>query len=72
VEREISAHPEWQIPAGVLALGAVMLENHSAEVKVEGNRLFWNDETGRFVACVDADGKKHDYGFTFLNCEAIY
>jgi hypothetical protein len=48
-----------------------MLEQHAAEVKAEGNRLFWNRQTGRFVACVDADGKTHDYGFTFLNCEAV-
>jgi len=46
-----------------------MLETHAAEVKAEGNRLFWNPETQRFNACVDADGKTHDYGFTFLNCE---
>ena len=44
-----------------------MLERHAGEVKTEGNRLFWNPETQRFNACVDADGKTHDYGFTFLN-----
>ena len=35
-------------------------------------RLFWNNETGRFVSAVDIDGNSHDYGFTFLNLEAIY
>ena len=44
-----------------------MLESHAAEVKAEGNQLFWNAETQRFIACIDADGKTHDYGFTFLN-----
>ncbi len=44
-----------------------MLEHHAADVKAEGNRLFWNAETRRFNACIDADGKAHDYGFTFLN-----
>jgi hypothetical protein len=72
VERAIKAHPEWQIPGGVLSFDPAMLESHAAEVKAEGNRLFWNPETQRFNACVDADGKTHDYGFTFLNCEAIY
>ena len=48
-----------------------MLTRHAADVKAEGNRLFWNEATGRFVACVDADGKAHDYGFTFLNNEAV-
>ncbi len=72
IEREIEAHPEWQIPGGVLSLDPAMLERHAAEVKTEGNRVFWNPETQRFNACVDADGKTHDYGFTFLNLEAIY
>ncbi len=45
IEREIIAHPEWQIPRGVLSLDPAMLEHHAAEVKAEGNRLFWNPET---------------------------
>jgi uncharacterized lipoprotein YddW (UPF0748 family) len=72
VEREIRTHPEWQIPGGVLSFDPAMLESHAAEVKAEGNRVFWNPETQRFNACIDADGKTHDYGFTFLNCEAVY
>lgn len=32
---------------------------------------FWNEATGRFGACVDVDGVLHDYGYTFLNEEAI-
>jgi hypothetical protein len=40
-------------------------------VKAEGNRRFWSAATGRFVACVDADGQPHDYGFTFLNLAAV-
>ena len=72
VEREIRAHPEWQIPGGVLSFDPATLETHAAEVKAEGNRLFWNPDAQRFNACVDADGKAHDYGFTFLNLEAIY
>ena len=72
IEREIQEHPEWQIPRGVLSFDPAMLERHAAEVKNEGNRVFWNRETQRFNACVDADGKTHDYGFTFLNLEAVY
>ena len=72
VEREIQAHPEWQVPGGVLSFDPAALEDHAAEVKAEGNHLFWHPVTQRFHACVDADGKVHDYGFTFLNCEAIY
>ncbi len=72
IEREILSHPEWSIPRGVLAFDPAMLEHHAAAVKTDGNRLFWNPETGRFVACIDSENQTHDYGFTFLNCEAIY
>jgi hypothetical protein len=72
LEREIGEHPEWQVPQGALAFEPDFLKRHRQEVKQTGNRLFWNKETGRFVACVDADGKIHDYGLTFLNLEAIH
>lgn len=72
IENEILSHPEWSIPRGVLSFDPATLERHAAVVKAEGNRLFWNNQTGRFVACVDSENQTHDYGFTFLNCEAIY
>jgi uncharacterized lipoprotein YddW (UPF0748 family) len=72
LEREIQQHPEWQIPRGVLSFEPDMLEHHAEEVKTQGNRVFWNREAQRFNACVDVDGKPHDYGFTFLNLEAVY
>jgi hypothetical protein len=72
LEHEIRTHPEWNIPTGALAFEADVLDHHAAEVKAKGNKLFWNNQTGRFVACIDGDGQSHDYGFTFLNCEAIY
>jgi hypothetical protein len=72
IEREILAHPEWQIPRGVLAFAPEMLERHAADVKTTGNRMFWNGKTQRFNACIDADGNPHEYGYTFLNLEAVY
>jgi hypothetical protein len=72
IEREIEEHPEWNIPQGVLKTGPNALLKHADEVKTEGNKLFWNSETGRFAAGVDADGNREDYGFTFLNFEAVY
>lgn len=71
IEEEIAAHPEWDVPRGVLSFTPQFLRRHAAEVKAAGNRMFWNAKTGRFTAGVDADGKMHDYGFTFVNCEAI-
>lgn len=71
IEREVRQHPEWNMPGGVLALDPDFLLKHAEEVKREGNRLFWNPRTRRY-APIDADGKMHDYGFTFLNLEAVY
>ena len=41
------------------------------QVKDYGTKRFWNAQTGRF-GTVDLDGSMHDYGWTFLNNEAIY
>ncbi|MBI5095267.1 MAG: hypothetical protein HZB26_22885 [Candidatus Hydrogenedentes bacterium] len=71
IERDILAHPEWDIPRGVLAFDPNELEAHAARVKKTGNKLFWNAKTQRFACAVDVDGVAHDYGFTFLNLEAV-
>jgi len=72
IERGIHEHPEWNIPTGVAAFDPDMLMKHAADVKAVGNKLFWNPKTGRFIPGIDADGKTHDYGMTFLSLEAIY
>jgi len=72
IERDIRQHPEWNVAISESAFDPDMLTKHAAEVKAEANKLFWNPKTGRFVPGIDADGKMHDYGMTFLNLEAIY
>lgn len=72
LESEIRMHPEWNIPAGPLKFSPEELTLHAREVKETGNRIFWNPATMRFVACIDDNGQKYDYGFTFLNLEAVY
>lgn len=72
LESEIRKHPEWNIPSGSLAFSPEELALHAREVKEMGNRIFWNSDTMRFVACIDESGEKHDYGFTFLNLEAVF
>lgn len=44
---------------------------HAALVKDCFNSTFWSSETGRFIACIDADGTRWDPGLTFLNTEAL-
>lgn len=35
------------------------------------NQAFWDERAGRYIGCIDRDGQRHDYGFTFINLEAI-
>jgi len=71
LEDEVAAHPEWAMPAGPLALDSTDLRQEAQAVKDYAGKLFWNEQTGRFVAGIDRDGQAHDYGFTFVNCEAV-
>lgn len=43
----------------------------SERTRVLYNQTFWDDEVGRYIGAVDIDGVRHDYGFTFLNMEAM-
>ncbi|MCC6123527.1 MAG: hypothetical protein IT426_01045 [Pirellulales bacterium] len=70
LEERIAAHPEWNVAAGADAFDAADLRRHAGEVKEYGGKRFWNAETGRF-GTVDLEGRMHDYGFTFLNNEAV-
>jgi hypothetical protein len=69
LEEAIAAHPEWNI-ARQDAFDPVDLRRQAQEVKDHGGRRFWNETTGRF-GTRDLDGNLHDYGFTFLNNEAV-
>lgn len=39
--------------------------------KEKFNEMFWSEEKGRYIACVDADGRYVDYGLTFHNFEIL-
>ncbi len=72
IERYIESHPELGIEPPDEAHSAQALLAHAEEVCERARNLFWNPATGRFVACVDREGVPHDYGFTFVNLEAIH
>ena len=72
LEKDIADHPEWNIPEGTLVLDGGFLINHAAEVREYGTKAFWNPVTKRYTTGLDADGKSYDYGFTFMNLEAMY
>lgn len=71
LEEQIAAHPQWCVATGADAFDPADLRRHAEEVREYGTERFWNDETGRF-GTVDLEGNLHDYGFTFLNNEAVY
>jgi hypothetical protein len=71
-EQAIRDNPAWAVPISARAFNPDDLRTHAAAVKTEANRLFWKEETGRFVACIDKNGAAHDYGLTFLNLDAIW
>jgi hypothetical protein len=70
MEDAIIKHPEWCVARGADAFDPADLRHHAGEVRDYGTHRFWNEKTGRF-GTVDLDGVLHDYGFTFLNNEAI-
>ena len=72
LERALGAHPEWNLAPAEGALAADRLDALADAVRGDFRRRFWNAETGRFIGWIDADGGRHDFGFTFLNTEAVH
>lgn len=72
IEEAIHLNPGWNIPLGSIQFDPQQLCQHARQIKETANRLFWNKQNGRFIACIDQNGNKHDYGFTFLNLDAIW
>jgi hypothetical protein len=69
LEESVAAHPEWHVPPQG-AYDPADLRRHAQDVKDYFGRRFWHETTGRF-GTVDLDGSLHDYGFTFLNNDAV-
>jgi hypothetical protein len=72
IEQLVATHPSWGMPRTLHPLKPEDLRAHAAEVKSHVNDYFWNEEAGRFIGTIDADGIPRDYGFTFINLEAVY
>jgi len=43
----------------------------SARVKENFSKTFWDAQTGRFMGCIDKTGRTWDFGFTYINLEAV-
>jgi len=71
VERGIDDHPEWSISADERPLAPAEIARLRDDIRRDFQARFWNGDTGRFVGWIDLDGRAVDYGFTFLNTEAV-
>jgi hypothetical protein len=72
LHRQMERHPEWGLPTPPRRLQADQLERIGQSIRRTSQVLFWNDTTGRYAACLDEDRLLHDYGYTYLNAEAIH
>ncbi len=72
IEQAIARNPEWNVPADVAAPDLSALSTLIDQIRVDFQTRFWNRETGRFVGWIDATGQAYDYGFSFVNLEAIH
>ena len=50
---------------------AEQLELLAVTVKEKFNETYWSEDTGRYIACIDTDGRKVDFGLTFHNFEIL-
>jgi len=72
LEEAIVKHPQWEVPATATVRSPQWLRSLAQKLK-DANSMFWNAETGRFVAAINiVDGESYDFGLTFVNNEAIY
>jgi hypothetical protein len=70
IEEMIARSPD--IKPQTAGRGAAFYRELAGRAREAYNRTFWDDGAGRYIGCVDIDGKRHDYGFTFVNLEAMH
>ncbi|MCK5851486.1 beta galactosidase jelly roll domain-containing protein [bacterium] len=71
LEQKIEMHPEWKISKDKYQYKSAKLKSLAKEIKINSTQ-FWNEKAGRFGAAMDCEGVLHDYGYTFVNFEAIH
>ncbi|MFN0127058.1 MAG: hypothetical protein ACKV19_10295 [Verrucomicrobiales bacterium] len=72
LEREVASQPDWGVALAGDDVDAKALDALADAVRDDFRKRFWNPAAGRFVGWIDVEGDRHDYGFTFLNTEAIH
>ncbi len=72
LEEAALQNPGWQVPLGPYAEDPAALRALAARVRDTFNQKFWDEDKGRYFGVIDRDGARHDYGFVFLNLDAIW
>lgn len=72
LEEYIRRNPSLGIPSGGKEFSPERLRKEAGTIASTLNKRLWNEKDGRFYGSEDVEGTKWDYGFTFLNTEAIY
>ncbi|MHB1463004.1 MAG: glucosidase family protein [Armatimonadota bacterium] len=74
LEEMISADPKAQklLPASTLPARDPAYYRALAKTAIKKyNETFWLEDQNRYAGCIDKDGTVHDYGFTFVNLQAM-
>jgi len=71
IEREIAGHAAWKMPADEPPFFVDELTSLADAVKAHAGQFFWNATTERFIGWQDIEGVRYDYGFVFVNNEAV-
>lgn len=61
----------YRMLGGAYIAKAEELEALAVTVKRTFNEKFWSNQKGRYIACIDTDGRHVDYGLTFHNFEIM-
>jgi len=71
IERQIATHSDWNIPTDEPPFAVDELTSLADAVKAHADQFFWNATTERFIGWQDIEGVRYDYGFVFVNNEAV-
>ncbi|MFM7397779.1 MAG: hypothetical protein ACKO4N_02280 [Verrucomicrobiota bacterium] len=71
IEAWVASRRDAALPAPAPRLGAEDLRKLADDVRARAGEFFWDAAKGRLIGWRDLTGQAHDYGFVFLNEEAI-
>lgn len=71
IEALAEAYPGLGLLSPTRASSSKALFDRARKVRERGGAQLFDPARGRFVACIDLGGVPHDYGYTFLNLDAV-